>query len=61
MVRTIKLEEHEKVAICTILDMLSQAIDDDELAEALNDCGSCIGVTIEDCHILLADIYHRYG
>ena len=61
MIRTIKLEEHEKTAICTVLDMLNQAIEDDELAEALNDCGGYVGITIEDCHALLADIYNTYG
>ena len=61
MIRTIKLEEHEKAAICTVLDMLGQAIEDDELAEALNDCGGYVGITIEDCHALLADIYNTYG
>lgn len=61
MIRTIRLEEHEKAAICTVLDMLNQAIEDDELAEALNDCGGYAGITIEDCHTLLADIYNCYG
>ena len=61
MIRTIKLEEKEKAAICTVLDMLNQAIEDDELAEALNDCGGCIGITIEDCHAILANIYACYA
>lgn len=61
MIRTIKLEEHEKAAIRTVLDMLNQAIENDDLTEALNDCGGYIGVTIEDCHVLLTDIYNTYG
>ena len=61
MIRVIKLEEHEKTAICTVLDMLNQAIEDGELAEQLNDCGANIGVTVDDVYPFLADIYHRYG
>ena len=61
MIRTIKLEEYEKAAICTVLDMLNQAIEDGELAEELNDCGANICMTVDDAHAFLAYIYHRYG
>lgn len=61
MKRVIQLEEHEKAAICTVLDMLNQAVEDDEIAEQFNDRGANIGVMVDDVHAFLADLYHYYA
>ena len=61
MKRVIQLEQQEKDGIAAVLDMLNQAIENDDFAEVLNECGANIGVTIDDVYAFLADVFHRYA
>lgn len=61
MKKTIRLEEHEKTAVATVLDMFNQAFEDKELVKILNDCGSNIGETVEDAYEFLSNIFIHFA
>lgn len=60
MRKVIQLEQHEKDGLAAVLDMLNQAIEDDEFAEILNDCDTGIGITVDDVFAFLREIFCRY-
>jgi hypothetical protein len=57
MIRTIKLEEHEKDAVATVLDMFREM----ETKGYINEVTDGDTQAYVKCVTLLADIFHRYA
>lgn len=59
MIRTFKLEEHEKAAIATVIDMFAQIMRDRELVNDIHNTENPFSITgiIEN----LENFYNRYA
>lgn len=60
MQMVLKLEEHEKSAICTVLDMFRQ-MDEEDITHIIDDNVAMIGIGCDDAIAFLESIYNTYA